>query len=203
MKSLNILIILFLVSSPIFSQDNIEEITHKKDIKIDSIVKIDFISYKYKYLDENLKIKIPKELYEKMLIDSKLNPERIKKYSDSLEVILKAEFNDDDAARIAQLRITYSWERVGLHIWKNKDEVIEIAKKLNIKHPYRLQELFLNNDSKVSMEIQNLRITLYQNFGKVELMMMPTKQLMPFAFSNNPEIIERRNNHHKNLRQRK
>lgn len=30
MKSLNILVILFLVSSPMFSQDNIQEILHKK-----------------------------------------------------------------------------------------------------------------------------------------------------------------------------
>lgn len=200
MKSLNILIILFLVSSPIFSQDNMEEIIRKKDIKIDSLIKIDFLSYKYKYLDENFKINIPKEVYEKMLMDSRLIPERIKKYSDSLDVILKTEFNDDDATRIAKLRITYSWERVGLHIWKNKDEVIEIAKKLNVKHPYRLQELFLKNDPRLAVEIQNLRKTLFANYGKEELMMMPAKQLLPFAFSNNPKIVELRENHHKKLK---
>ncbi|GAA3768231.1 hypothetical protein [Flavobacterium ginsengiterrae] len=197
MKSLNILVILFLVSSPMFSQDNIQEILHKKEIKIDSLRKIDFIGYKYKYLDENLKIKVSKELFDKMLIEYRFDPVKIKKYSDSVNVILMAEFKDDDAYRFAQLKITYSWERVGLHIWKNKEEVIELAKRLNIKHPYRLQELFLNNDPKVSAEIQNLRITLFEQFRKEELMMMPAKQLLPFAFSNNPEIIELRDNHHK------
>jgi hypothetical protein len=181
-----------------FSQDDIQRMMYEKDKKIDSLVKIDFIGYKYKYLDENLKIQISKELYEKILIDYNIRPERIKKYSDSVRVILNSEFKDDDAFRIAHFRITYSWERVGFHIWKNKDETIEIAKRLNIKHPYRLQELFLNNDPKVSTEIQNLRTTLFEQFRKEELMMMPAKQLMLFAFSNNPEIVNLRNNHNKN-----
>ena len=107
-----------------------------------------------------------------------------------------AEFKDWDAARIAELKLTYTWERVGFHLWKNKDEVEEIAKRLNIKHPYRLQELLLRNDPKVSVEIENLRNKLFTKFNAEELKTMPSDKLLLFAFSNNPEIMELRKNAH-------
>lgn len=197
MKSLNILIILFFAYNSMLSQNITKEFFLKHDAKIDSLTKIDFLSYKYKYLDENFKITIPKEVFEKAVVEYKFFPERIRKYRDSLGVVLMAEFKDFDAARISELRICYEWKRVAYHTWMNEKEVLDLAQKLDIKMPYRLQELFLNNDPKVAAEIQNLRKTLFAQLGKEELMTMPAKQLLLFAFSNNPEIIEMRKNHHK------
>lgn len=192
MKQINIIIIFLLVFNIMFSQNNLNKFT-----KIDSISKIDFLSYNYKYLDKDFKFKISKKKFENSIDKYKFSPERLRNYKDSLGVVLMAEFNDWDAARIAELKITYSWERVGYHLLKNKDEVIEIAKKLNIKYPYRLQELLLRNDPKVTAEIEKLRNKLFLSFKKEELKTMSSKQLLLFAFSNNPEIIKLRQDSHK------
>ncbi|WP_289658764.1 hypothetical protein [Flavobacterium panacagri] len=197
MKSLNIVIILFLVCNIAFAQEFTKEMSQKRDLKIDSISKIDFLSYDYKYLDKAFKIKIPEEVYAKIVKDYNLNPEKIKKYKDSLDIVLMAEFDDWDTVRISGHRINYEWKRVGYHIWMNENEVLELAKKLNIKMPYRLQELFLNNDPKVASEIQNLRTKLFEQYRKEELMMIPTRQLLSLAFKYNPEIMELKNNHQK------
>ncbi|MFD2939395.1 hypothetical protein [Flavobacterium notoginsengisoli] len=197
MKSLHLIIVLFLICNTSFSQEITKEMLEKRDAKIDSLRKIDFLNYNYKYLDKNFKIKIPKEIYEKTVIDYKFYPERINKYKDSLGVVLMAEFKDWDAVRISENRINYQWKRVGHHIWMSENEVLELAKKLNVKMPYRLQELFQNNDPKVASEIQELRNKLFLKFKKEELNTMPSKQLLLFAFTNNPEIIELKNNYHK------
>lgn len=194
MKSLNFIIILFLIFSSASAQEITKEMLLKRDLKIDSLRKIDFIGYKYKYLDKDFKFKISKKEYEKSIKKNKVYPEKILKYRDSLSVILMAEFKDWDAARIAELKITYTWERVGFHIWKNKEEVEEIAKRLNIKHPYRLQELLLRDDPKVSAEIENLRNKLFLKFNTEGLKTMPSDKLLVFAFSNNPEVMELRKN---------
>lgn len=196
MKSLKITLILLLTSCATFAQKTSPEMLKKQNLKIDSLSKIDFIGYKYKYLDKDFKFKISKKKYQKSIKKNKFYPEKIVKYKDSLGVVLMAEFKDWDAARIAELKITYTWERVGYHLWKNKDEVLEIAKRLNIQHPYRLQELLLRNDPKVSEEIENLRTKLFLKFGKEELKTMPSDKLLLYAFTNNPEVMELRKNAH-------
>lgn len=194
MKSLNILIILFLACNTTFSQNFSEEMMKEKDRKIDSLKKIDFLRYNYKYLDKDFKIKIPKEVYEKTFIDYKFIPGRIRNHRDSLGVVLTAEFKDLDAARIAELRIMYTWQRVGHYTWMSENEVLELAKKLNIKMPYGLQELFLKNDPKVKSQIQNLRDKLYLELKKEEIKTMPVNQLLNYGFKYNPELIELRKN---------
>ncbi|WP_281234107.1 hypothetical protein [Flavobacterium gelatinilyticum] len=203
MKSLKIFFLFFFACNCLFSQEITQEFLQKRDAKIDSLTKIDFLKYKYKYLDKNYKIKIPKEVYEKTVIEYKFIPERLNKYRDSLGVVLMAEFKDWDAERIAEHRICYTWKRVGHHVWKSEDEVAAIAKKLKIKQPYRLQELLNKNDSKVAAEIQNLRDTLFQKFNKEEVKTMPADKLLLFAFTNNPEVIELKKNAYKNKQKQK
>ncbi|RYJ39082.1 hypothetical protein NU08_1920 [Flavobacterium anhuiense] len=196
MKSLNIIIILFLVFNSMFAQEITKEMILKREAKIDSLTKIDFLSYKYTYLDGNFKIIMPKEVFDKTVINFKFYPERIKKYIDSLGVALMAEFKDSDAARIAELRINYQWKRVGYYAWMSENEVLALAKKLNVKMPYRLQELFLNNDPKVKTEIQTLRDKLFLQLGKEEIKTMSTKELLNYRFKYNPELIEIRKKGH-------
>lgn len=179
-----------------FAQEITKEMMLKRDAKIDSLKKIDFLSYKYKYLDENFKIKISKEDFDKAISDYKIYPERIKKYSDSLYVVLMAELKDSDASRIAGLKIDYKWVRFGYHTWMSENEVLALAKKLNVKMPYRLQELFLNNDPKVKTEIQTLRDKLFLQLGKEEIKTMPTRELLNYGFKYNPELIELRKKGH-------
>jgi len=197
MKSLQVVIILFLVFNSASAQQFTKQMIQKRDQKIDSLVKIDFLSYDYKYLDENFKIKIPKEVFDKTVSDYKFYPERIKKHKDSLTVVLVAEFKDEDAARISGLRINYEWKRVGYYTWMSENEILELAKKLNIKMPYRLQELFLNNDPRVKSEIQSLRDKLFLQLAKEEIKTMPVKELLNYGFKYNPELIERRKTEYK------
>lgn len=189
MKSLSILIISFLFYNSMFSQKNINE-TDRQDIKIDSLLKIDFLSYNYKYLDKDFKIKIPKDVYEKTFIDYKFIPGRIKNYKDSLGVVLMAEFKDWDAVRIASIKIGYTWQRMGYHLWMNENETQELAKKLQVKVPYRLKEMFVNNDPKVKSEIQNLRDKLFLKLGNENIKKMSPNDLLNYALKNNPELIE-------------
>jgi hypothetical protein len=158
--------------------------------KIDSILKIDFLNYNYKFLDKSFKIVVKKDVYDKSFKDYKFTTNENFKYADSLSVVLMAEFNDWDVARIAKLRITYTWERVGYYLWKDESEILELAKRVNIDQPYRLQELIKNNDEKISNEIDNLRKKLFLNFGENELKTMPLDQLLSFSFKNNPNIIK-------------
>lgn len=197
MKAFNILIALLLAGNAAFSQNSTKEKFQKQDAKIDSLRKIDFLSYKYKYLGENFKIKIPNEIYKKTVEEYKFFPERIKTYRDSLSVVLMTEFKDWDAARISELRICYEWKRVGYHTWISELEILNLAKKLNVKMPYRLQEMFLNNDPKVKSEIQNLRNKLYAKSGNEEIKKMPTDKLLLYSFKNNPEVVELRKKVHK------
>lgn len=167
----------------------------QEDKKIDSLIKIDFLSYKYKYLDENFKIKIPKEVYEKTFVDFKFIPGRTKTHKDSMAVALMAEFKDWDAERIASLRINYTWLRLSYHLWMNEKEVLELAKKLNVKMPYRLKELFTTNDPKVKSEILNLKEKLYLRFGNEDIKKMSGNELLNFALKQNPVILEAKNKH--------
>ncbi|PXY42229.1 hypothetical protein DMB65_03075 [Flavobacterium cheongpyeongense] len=184
MKLLSIIVI-FLLTNITFSQDSISN-----SKKLDSILKTDFLSYNYKYLDKTFKINIKQDVYNKSLTEHKFILNKTFNYSDSLNVVLMAEFNDWDATRIANLRITYSWDRVGYYLWKEKDEIIEIAKKNNIHHPYRLQELIKNNNEKVSIEIDELRKKLFLQFGNIDLKTMTVDQLLAFSFKNNPKVVK-------------
>jgi len=203
MKSFCILIIAFLSYTSTFAQEINEKMLREKDAKIDSLIKIDFLSYKYKYLDENFKITIPKEVYEKTFLEYKFYPESIKTHKDSIIVVLMAEFKDEDASRIASLRINYSWKRLSYYLWMQEDEVLELAKKLNVKMPYRLKELFEKNDPKVKSEILQLKDKLYLKLEMEEIKKMSGNELLNFAFKHNPEIVNLRNNHNKNRPQKK
>ncbi|MBZ4034968.1 hypothetical protein K6T82_09325 [Flavobacterium sp. 17A] len=203
MKSLCLLIVCFLLSTSMFSQQDMQKLMREKDLKIDSLIKIDFLAYKYKYLDENFKIKIPKEVYEKAFVDYKFIPERIKTYKDSLGVVLMAEFKDWDAERIASFRINYSWKRLSYYLWMKENEVLELAKKLNVKMPYRLKELFEKNDPKVQSELQNLRDKIYLKTAAQDIFKLSTKDLLNYAFKHNSELIELRKKEHNHAPQKR
>jgi hypothetical protein len=129
--------------------------------------------------------------FNKTLKNYKFIEKRINTYSDSLSVVLMNEFGDWQKNRIAKLRITYKWERVGYHIWENEDFVKELAKNHKIKMPYELQEKFYEpkGNSEIILIVKNLRKKLHQKFKKDTLKTMSNKDLMKFAFNNNPEVI--------------
>jgi hypothetical protein len=57
--------------------------------------------------------------------------------------------------------------------------------------PYELQEKFYEpkGNSEIILIVKNLRKKLHQKFKKDTLKTMSNKDLMKFAFNNNPEVI--------------
>ena len=88
---------------------------------------IDYLAYNYKYLDSNFAIHIDSIEFNETVTEYKFIKERITKYQDSLGVVLMREFGDWDKMRLGKSRITYTWDRVGYHLWKNEDEIKKIA----------------------------------------------------------------------------
>jgi hypothetical protein len=123
-------------------------------------------------------------------VEYKFIDDREGNYLDSLGVVLMAEFKDWDAARIAELRITYSWDRVGHHLWKDKKEAEALGKNLDIKMPYRFQELLDKNDEKIVPIINDLRKKMFLLFRDDAIKDMTVKKLLAFAFKNNPDVLK-------------
>ncbi|GAA4892000.1 hypothetical protein GCM10023311_15530 [Flaviramulus aquimarinus] len=163
----------------------------------------DYLDYNYKYLDSNYNINIDSIQFNKTVIKYKFIKERINKYEDSLSVILMSEFGDWKKSRIAKHRITYSWERVGYHLWKKEDEVKKMGEEFNLNYPYKLQQLFYypNGNKKIIKIIDTLRIQLMNQFKLDTLKNMNNPNLMRFAFNNNPNVLKLKSEliHKKNI----
>lgn len=162
----------------------------------------DYLNHPYKFLDKDFNIKINSVEFNKTLKEHQFIEEIINTYSDSLSVILMNEFGDWKKTRVAKLRITYKWERVGYHLWKNEDFVKKLAKRQEIKMPYELQEKFYNpkGNSEINLIVENLRKKLLESFNKDTLKTMSNKNLMKFAFNNNPEVLKLKEEFMKNRR---
>jgi hypothetical protein len=163
-----------------------------RKLKIDKIKEIDFLSYKYKNLDENFKIKIDSSTFNSIVKKFGFYEERINAYNDSLRVVLTGEFEDSDYTRIAQLRITYTWKRVSYYLWESAENLQKIAKKHNIKYPYYFQACVEQSNcpnKEILKLVENLRTKLILKFGAETINALQTnKELLNFAFKNNPAV---------------
>ncbi|QTE21430.1 hypothetical protein [Polaribacter cellanae] len=127
----------------------------QKDLKMDSLSKIDFLNKNYKYLDDNFNISISKETFDKAIKKYKFIKSRIRKYKDSLSVVLAYELGDEDASRIAKTRIGYTWLRLAYHIWLSEKECKKIGKNFGFTHPYRFKEFIIDDTNN---EIKRLNL---------------------------------------------
>ena len=152
----------------------------------------DYLAYNYKYLNSNYDIHIDSIEFNEAVTEYKFIKERITTYQDSLAVVLMREFGDWEKMRLGKIRITYTWERVGHHVWKKEDEIKQIGKELSINYPYRLQQLFYApNGNKKAIEIMDdLRNKLITKFDADSLKDIDNYYLMKFAFNNNPDVIQ-------------
>ena len=152
---------------------------------------IDYVNYNYKYLDNSYKIKIDLLNFNNGISKFSFYKDRIKKYTDSLAVVLMIELNDWNEANRAQLQITYTWERVGYYIWQESDEVQLLAKKYKITKPYLLQKKITNpdDDLKILELLEILRDKLNTKFKSDSICKMNNSQMLSFSFRNNPKVI--------------
>ncbi len=167
-------------------------ITNVNTTNIDSIQNINFLNYKYKSLDSNYKIILPKDTFIKTVAQYKFNSNSLKKYTDSLTVALMYDLGNWQLARVANMQITYPWVRVGWHLWLDTLATLQLAKQLSISKPYQLLAYF-KNDS-IKSEIKNscfakLKTTLASNKNADSLSKFSTAQLLKYAFKHNPQVI--------------
>jgi len=193
LKNNQILFIIFILIFTNFYSQNKRLSKEEFRIKIDSLTKIDFLSYNYKYLDKNYKIIIPSDTFQNTIVKHKFYPERIKKYSDSLGIALMAEFSDWDTERIAKLRITYSWQRIAYTLWLNEKESEEMGMKYGFQHPYRFQE-YLNDDNKqdevMKKFLSDLRKKVFETSKDEKANTMNNYDFLNLSFRTNPQMLK-------------
>lgn len=162
---------------------------------IDQIINFNFFDYNYKYLNNHFEIEIDEINYQKALEKYNFRKDIRFNYQDSLKVILLIEFDNFDYARIGSLQLTYTWNRVGLHTYENTDFLKKTANSNGLKHPYLfIKELrHEKNDNKDLLDIIiNLRKKLYKKFDKDSIDSFNRRELLKFAFKNNPVVHELR-----------
>ncbi len=185
-------VLLLLISPKIKSQqkDSIPNL-EAHYAKCDSIIKhTDFFTINYKYLDDDYNIIIDSETFEKAIKIYGFYPGRINNHSDSLAVVMMAEFNDYDKARIAKLTIGYTWLRLSYHTWQSEKEAKEFALKFGISHPWKMKEFLIdenNNDPKNIAFFDQLRTKVKSLNIKDNSDLLNRDKLLTAALRCNPQ----------------
>lgn len=164
----------------------------KHCMKIDSLVAINWLTYSYKYLDKDFKISISNAEFQEGLAIGNFYPERIRKHTDSLAVILYKELRDWQAVNIASFRITYSWQRLGWFQFLNKNEAQQLFQNLGFKHPYNaltyLKDESIQEGTRLAI-IQNTRKKLVdlEIIDATNAASISDKTILDLVFKHNPE----------------
>jgi hypothetical protein len=162
MKYYSCTITFLLLLSFVSGQESQIELMNKKS-KL-----IDYFNYNYKYLDKNYKISISNREFQNTIVKYEFYPELIKNYSDSLGIVLMAEFNDWDHARFAKMRLTYSWLRLGYHLWLSEHDTKQMAKKYGYTHPYLFKEYLKESGNKNDAYLNSFFNTLRSSLRNTE-----------------------------------
>lgn len=153
----------------------------------------DFLNYKYKYLDENYNILVDSTEFNETVAKYKFYPERIINYKDSLAIVMMLEFGDWKKCRGAVIQITYSWLRLGYHIWKSPVEAEEFAFSYGIFHPWKMK-MFLtdekNNDEKIINLYNNLKDNIAESDSTIVVDSLSRSRILDLALLYNPERMK-------------
>lgn len=163
------------------------------DAKIDSLAKIDYLDYNYTYLDKDFRINIDSDIFNSTINTYEFISEHISSYKDSLAVALMAEFNDWDQLRVAELRILYSWQRLGYHTWQSKEEAQEFAAQFELTHPWRMREFLIdeaNHHQEIKKFYKQLLKKVEKETGRADLDTLSRKEFLNVAMRNNPQRID-------------
>jgi hypothetical protein len=170
-------------------------LTTQERNKIDSLKQIDWLTYSYKYLDTDFNIQISPADFHAGLKEGKFITDRITTYGDSLSVVLFMDIKDNDASRIAALRINYSWERLGWNLLLSASQAQELGKELQLNKPYRVKE-YLENTAITNLKRLELLQDLRNKVAQLEQVTenveeLTLNQLFNRAFRYSPERLER------------
>lgn len=179
-KIISLICLIYVVFSPVMSQNFIEK-TNEKDI--------DYLSYKYKYLDKKYAIKIKSSVFSKGIEKYNFHPNRLKTYIDSLGVIMMLEFDDWQKCNRAIQVIGFSWKRLGYYTWQSEQEIKTFSESFGIRHPWRMYEI-LTSDSKnfrINEFYDNLKAKLFKIDLNLRLEKLSNKQILFLALKMNPK----------------
>lgn len=169
--------------------------TLSREEKVKEIDNVDFINYNYKNLDEDYKIIINSEDFDRTLAEYKFIKPRIRTYNDSLSVALMHEFKDWVVADVVKRRLLFSWERLGYYLHRDGAELKSVAKKLNLNHPYSVfyhLKLDKYNSRIKEKEIKRLKkiISTKTNKTQDDIDKLTNDELLNLSFENHDEIIQ-------------
>ena len=176
-----------------YNKDSLKIVDRKNSFRLDSLKKIDFINYKYKYLDKNFKIKISSQLFEETIVKHKFYKERITKHKDSIGVVLMAEFNDFLVGNFIKNRICFSWQRLAYHLWLSSLDAENLGKSIQISHPYLVYEFILKNSINneiIRKLIDDLKIKMIATDATLNFDNYSIPKLLSTALRLNPQRIK-------------
>jgi hypothetical protein len=155
---------------------------------MDSLKAIDWLQYDYEQLDENHKILTNSTQFEKWKKNFNYKDGQILNYRDSLSVVLNQELDNGNAARIAILRLSYTWDRASWSLLLPADSVQTIAHQKNFKYPYQFVTDLRENpkDSVNRMLIRQLKSRLKELNLDKPLQGLDSNGLMKLAFQYSP-----------------
>ncbi|BAO55817.1 hypothetical protein [Nonlabens marinus] len=186
----NLLFLIALITSMASAQNPKEPARQKA---LDSLLKIDWLEYNYRELDEDHKILTSSDQFETWKAGMNFKPNEVLDYKDSLSVVLNNELKDGNAARIAILRLSYTWDRASWSVLLPATEVEAIAAKQHIKHPYNFVTNLRENPKESAANrrlIRQLKSRLKKLKLEESLKGLEASELMKLAFQYSPERLK-------------
>nr|WP_314494425.1 hypothetical protein [uncultured Chryseobacterium sp.] len=174
--------------------------------QIQNISNKEFITRRYKNLDENFNIKMSSKNFNETINRYRFIRSSIQTYEDSLNVALINEFNDWTLTRKAFSRITFSWKKVGYELWLDEDEARSLGAKYKFKRAYELK-LYVEEGKTQDVDLQklidNIRKKVYESSKDEASLTCSVHNLLNYAYTNNPQVINDRANYLINSRKNK
>lgn len=173
--------------------------------QIQNISDKEFITRKYKNLDENFDIKMLSKNFNETIKRYRFIRSSIRNYEDSLNVALINEFNDWTLTRKASSRITFSWKKVGYELWLNEHQARSLGAKYKFKMAYELKlyvEQGKTQDVDLQKLIDNIRKKVYKNSKDKTSLTCSVHDLLNYAYTSNPQIVNDRANYLINSRKK-
>ena len=155
-------------------------------------LEIDYLSYKYKYLDKNYNIHINSTDFNKAVEKYQFYPNKIRNYNDSLGVIMMIEFDDWQKCNVATNVVGYSWVRLSYHLWLTVDESKKLAKSFKINHPWRMKQFLIDENNKnknVVKFFEDLKLKIYNKNQAIKFEGLNRSKILNLALSLNSQRI--------------
>lgn len=154
---------------------------------------VDYISYKFRYIDSNHKIHIESAPFDSAVVKYKFHKEKISKYKDSIAVIAMLELNDWQACNSAIVQLGFTWLRAAYYCWMTVDDVRNLSYSMGYNHPWYFYKAIMNPENN-QKEIQNLIQTISEKLivtkPDIKLDSLTRKQFFMLALKYNPVRLD-------------